>query len=165
MLSSFSTRFLTMKNEIELCSKVCDREQFTITVRSVACAIIIFFHIVLLCADTRASTEWDERTNERTLFSPFKKFKKNMCCEEYSKACLREIWLWSLSNITSKKYFEKFKNFFSYNFFQKFVFFCGIALLVSTTYIFFIKIGQAVFKKNHFLNFAFLLHNSQKMNF
>ena len=31
------------KNEIELGSKVCDREQFTIRVRSVACAIFIFF--------------------------------------------------------------------------------------------------------------------------
>ena len=53
------------------------------------------------------------------------------------------------------------KKFFRYN--LKFVFF--IASLVFTLYILFIKIGQAVFKKNHFLNFSFPLHNSQKNEF
>ena len=38
---------------------------------------------------------------------------------------------------------------------QIFFFFSGIASVVSTTYILFINIGQAVFKKNHFLNFSF----------
>ena len=68
-----------------------------------------------------------------TLFPPpLQKIRKKICCEGYSKACSRTIWLWSLS-----KY-----------------------VVVSTSYIFFIKIGQAVFKKNHFLNFSFPLHNS-----
>ena len=99
-----------------------------------------------------------------TLFSPLKKFNKNICCEGYSKAYSRKIWLWSLSNITSTKNFEKFKIFFSYNFFE-FFFSCGIASLVFTTYILFIEIGQAVFKKNHFLHFSFPLHNSEKNEF
>ena len=68
----------------------------------------------------------------------------------------------TLEHNLKKKISRISKIFFSYNFFEKFYFFCAIALLVSTTYIFFIKIGQAVFKKNHFLNFSFPLHNSQK---
>ena len=65
------------------------------------------------------------------------------------------------------KKFRQIQKFFSATIFFKnsFFFFCGIASLVSTTYILFIKIGQTVFKKNHFLNFSFPLHNSQKMNF
>ena len=42
LVTSFSTKFLPWKNNIEFCFKVCDWEQCTITVRSVACAIFIF---------------------------------------------------------------------------------------------------------------------------
>ena len=67
-----------------------------------------------------------------------------------------------------KNKFRKIQKFFSATIFVKnsFFFFREIASLVSTTYIFFIKIAQAVFKKNHFFNFSFPLHKSQKkMNF
>ena len=65
-----------------------------------------------------------------------------------------------------KKKFRKIQKFFLATiFFKNSFFLCGIASLVSTTYIFFTKIGQAVFKKNHFLNFSFPLHNSQKNEF
>ena len=115
------------------------------TVRSVACAIFIYIF---------------------SLFPPFKKFKKNICSEGYSKACSRKIRLWSLSNITSKKNFEKFKHFFQLQFFFKNSFFLWNSLItVYNIYFFFIKIGQAVFKKNHFLNFSSRSIAPKKMNF
>ena len=116
---------------------------FTLAVRQppvlASCIEIYYFHIV----------------------PPVRKIKKKkICCEGYSKACSRKIWLWSLSNITSKKKFQKIQKFFLATIFLKLLFFVEV-LLVSITYtcIFFIKIGEAVFKKNHFLNF------SKKMNF
>ena len=95
----------------------------------------------------------------------FKNSKKQICCEGYSKACSRKILLWSLSSITSKKKFRNIKKIFLATIFFINSFFCGIASLVSTTYIFFIKIVWSVFKKNHFSNFSFPLHNSQKNEF
>ena len=102
MLSSFSTTFLTMKK--------CNRVVFQ-SIRSGAlhhngaqCCMHDFY---FFC----------------TLFPPFKKFKINICCEGFSKACSRKIWLWSRSNITSKKNSKNSKIFFSYNYFQKFFFF------------------------------------------
>ena len=144
MLSSFSTTFLTMKK----CNRVVLQSMRSGAVRHNGAQFRKFYFFF-------------------TLFPRFKKFKKNICCEGYSKACSRKIWLWSLSNITSKKNFEKFKNFFQLQFFSQILvfFFCGIVSLVSTTYIFFIEIGQAVFKKNHFKIFLSPSITPKKMNF
>ena len=112
--------------------------------RSIACAIFIFFTLFALPPPP-----------------PFKKFRKNICCEGYSKACLCIIWLWSLLNITSKKKFRKIQQTFSATIKKKKIsLFCEIASLVYTTYMFLIKISRAVFKINHFLNFCFPLNSS-----
>ena len=55
-----------------------------------------------------------------------------------------------------KKKFRKIQRFFLATIFFK---------NKTLQHVFFIKIGQAIFKKNHFLNFSFLLHNSQKNEF
>ena len=94
MLSSFSTTFLTMKK----CNRVLFQSMRSGAVHhnGAQCCMrdfYFFFHIVPL----------------------LQKFKKNICCEGYSKACSRKIWLWSLSKITS--------NFFQLQFFSQSLFF------------------------------------------
>ena len=91
MLSSFSTSFLTMKK----CNRVVFQSMRSGTVHhnGAQCCMryFYFFHFV----------------------PPLQKIKKEyICCEGYSKAFSGKIWLWSLSNITSKKNFERLKNFF-----------------------------------------------------
>ena len=124
-----------------MCSKVCDREQFTITVRSVACAI--FFHTVL----------------------HLQKIRKFIFWEGYSKACSRKIWMWSLSSITTKKKKEKFKNFVLLQFFFKILFFLWNSLISLYNIYFFHQNWSSRFQEKPNLNFSFPLHNSQKNEF
>ena len=70
MLSLFSTTFLTMKN--------CNRVVFQ-SMRSGA-----VHHNGAQCCMRDFNFFF-------TLFHPFKKFNKNICCEGYSKACSRKI--------------------------------------------------------------------------
>ena len=101
MLSLFATTFLTMKK----CNRVVLQSMRSGAVHhnGAQCCIRDFYFFF-------------------TLFPPFKKFNKDICCKVYSKASSRKIWLWLLSNITSKKKFEKFKNFLAKIFFENYFF-------------------------------------------
>ena len=82
-------------------------------------------------------------------------FGKNICWTRDCEDAFVKRQSSQLKNITFKEIFEKFKQFFELLFFiPKFLKFSfRLILMVSTTYIFFIKIGRAFSEKSHFFDF------------
>jgi len=114
---------------------------------------------------------WKRDTASYTWFLLFfamkylnEKFEKNICSRRHFKVSKKKkLEVYSKHNL-KKKIVKKLKNFFLLVFLVKtfFKFFFKIVSLMFITDIFFIKIDSAVFEKNYFSDFAFLIHNSYK---